>query len=153
LQADRDTLRFTRFPTPPEPDFVLRWYARYEAGRADGTREAFAVEGPAGEFLGLALAPHIDPQAAEAELGYVVAPSARRQGVGVELLRKLTEWAFTERGIQRLTLLIDVENVGSQGVAERAGYQLEGVMRSTYFKQGVRSDIQLWSLLPGDPRP
>ena len=153
LQADPETARFTRFPTPPEPGFAADWYASYKAGRKDGTKEAFAVESNDGEFLGIALAAHMDPEAAEAELGYIVAPSARGRGVGAELLRQLTKWAFTERGVQRLTLVIDVDNLGSQGVAQRAGYQLEGVMRSTYFKQGNRSDTQLWSRLPTDPEP
>jgi len=27
----------------------------------------------------------------------------------------------------------------------------EGVMRSTYLKQGRRSDTELWSRLPSDP--
>jgi len=44
--------------------------------------------------------------------------------------------------------------VASQRVAVRAGYTLEGVMRSTYFKPGAeRSDVQLWSRLPSDPFP
>jgi RimJ/RimL family protein N-acetyltransferase len=151
LQSDPDTARYTRFPVPAEPGFAAAWYARYEAGRRDGTREAFAVEGSAGEFVGVALAPHIDLEASEAELGYIVIPAARGKGIGAELLRQLTEWALAERGIQRLTLLIDVDNLGSQGVARRAGYRLEGVMRSTYLKQGLRSDTQLWSRLPSDP--
>jgi RimJ/RimL family protein N-acetyltransferase len=153
LQADPETARFTRFPTPPEPGFAVHWYASYEVGRKEGTKEAFAVESSDGEFLGIALAPHMDPEAAEAELGYIVAPTARGRGVGTELLRQLTRWAFTDRGVQRLTLVIDVDNLGSQGVAEHAGYQLEGVMRSTYFKQGSRCDTQLWSRLPTDPEP
>jgi RimJ/RimL family protein N-acetyltransferase len=153
LQADPETARFTRFPTPPEQGFARGWYARYEEGRKGGTKEAFAVDSPDGEFLGVALAPHMDPEAGEAELGYIVAPSARGRGVGGELLRQLSTWAFTERGIQRLTLVIDLDNLGSQRVAQQAGYQLEGVMRSVYFKQGVRGDNQLWSRLPSDPEP
>jgi RimJ/RimL family protein N-acetyltransferase len=87
------------------------------------------------------------------ELGYVVAPDVRGKGVASELLRQLSTWAFSDRGAQRLTLLIDVENIGSQRVAERAGYQLEGVLRNSYFKQDLRSDTQLWSRLPTDPFP
>ena len=36
-------------------------------------------------------------------------------------------------------------------LAERCGYQLEGVMRSILAKQGRRSDAGLWSRLPSDP--
>lgn len=151
---DPEVLRFTRFPAPPEPGFATAWYARYQAGRREGRGEAFAAMSADGTFVGVALAPHIDAVASEMELGYLVTPAARGKGVGTEMLRQLTTWAFTERDVLRATLLIDVANVASQRVAVRAGYTLEGVLRSMYFKPGApRGDVQLWSRLPSDPPP
>ena len=69
------------------------------------------------------------------------------------MLRQLTSWAFAEHGTLRAALMIDVDNVGSQRAAVRAGYTLEGVLRSSYFKQGMRTDMQIWSRLPTDPEP
>jgi RimJ/RimL family protein N-acetyltransferase len=150
LVADPDVLRFTRVPEPAPADFVDMWLARYKAGRLDGTREAFAIVDQGGGFLGLALAPAIDVATSTVELGYVVAPHARGRGVATEALRLLTDWAFDERGALRIELVIGVANGASQVVAGRCGYRLEGVMRSVEFKPGVREDVQLWSLLPGD---
>ena len=45
---------------------------------------------------------------------------------------------------------IDVENRASARVAERCGYVLEGVMRSSYLKDDVRVNAGLWSRLPTD---
>jgi RimJ/RimL family protein N-acetyltransferase len=151
LLDDPEVLRFTRFPAPAPAGFAASWYASYQDGRHDGSREAFAAVAPDGEFLGLALAVGIDAEAGEMELGYLSAPAARNRGVATELLRQLTSWAFTDRGAQRVSLMIGVDNVGSQRVAAKAGYQLEGVLRSSYFKQGQRGDVQLWSRLPTDP--
>lgn len=153
LVRDPDTLRFTRIPEPPPEDFAQEWIARYEQARETGTKEAFAITADDGEFLGVALAPSIDEEAAEAELGYIVAAHARGRGVASEALDLLTRWAFEERGVQRAFLIIDVDNPASGRVAERAGYSREGVMRSTYLKQGRRSDTGLWSRLPSDPAP
>ncbi|MEO6702712.1 MAG: GNAT family N-acetyltransferase [Jatrophihabitantaceae bacterium] len=150
---DPEVARFTRFPAPAPDTFAREWYARYEAGRLAGTHEAFAALDPDGRFVGLALAPHLDAEAREAELGYLVPVEQRGRGVASELLRQLTDWAFAEREILRAGLVIDVENVASQRVAVRAGYRHEGTMRSTYFKQGLRSDVQIWSRLPSDPPP
>jgi RimJ/RimL family protein N-acetyltransferase len=150
LIQDPDTLRFTRVPVPPPDGFARDWYARYEQGRETDSKEAFAIVDEDGAFLGLALVPAIDAEAAEAELGYMVAAHARGRGVASEALRQLTDWAFG-RGIQRAYLIIDVDNPASKAVAARAGYTLEGVMRSTYLKQGRRSDTELWSRLPDDP--
>jgi hypothetical protein len=70
LVLDPDVQRFTRVPFSPPPSFPQAWLARYRAGRADGTREAFAVEDRCdGSFLGIAVAPSIDPEARTVELG------------------------------------------------------------------------------------
>ena len=104
-----------------------------------------------GRFLGLALAPVIDPGAGEVELGYIVAPWARGRGVATQALRWMTTWALEELGALRITLVIDVVNGASRRVAERCGYVREGVMRSIHLKQGRRVDAELWSRLPSDP--
>jgi RimJ/RimL family protein N-acetyltransferase len=92
LLRDSDVLRFTRIPEPPPPDFARQWVARCEVGRRDGTCEGFAAVDADGRFLGLALAPEIDRAGRELELGYIVAATARRQGVATEILRQLTDW-------------------------------------------------------------
>ena len=150
LLDDPDVLRFTRLPVPPPPDYASQWIERYEAGRLDGTREAFAALDDDGRFVGLALAVDIDREGREVELGYITAPAARGRGVATGMLDALTRWAFDELGALRVTLIIDVENAASSRVAERSGYVLEGVMRSSYLKDDVRVDAGLWSRLPTD---
>ena len=151
LLDDPDTLRFTRVPEPPPPDFPREWLGRYEEGRKDGSREGFAAIGDDGDFLGLALVTFSRDEG-EAELGYVVPPAARGRGVATEMLRRLTELVFDE-GIERAVLIVDVANPASSKVAERAGYVREGVMRSVQMKPGRRGDGELWSRLPSDTGP
>jgi RimJ/RimL family protein N-acetyltransferase len=151
LFDDPDVLRFTRLPVPPPPGFAASWLERYESGRRDGTREAFAALDEAGRFVGLALAPEIDREGRELELGYIVAPAARGRGVGTAMLAALTRWALQDVQALRVYLIIDVENAASERVAERCGYVREGVMRSIHLKQDLRVDAGVWSRLPSDP--
>ena len=153
MLGDPHVMRFTRVPVPVPDGFERTWLESYEEGRRADTREAFAALDADGEFLGMALAPHVDVEAREAELGYLVAPGARGRGVATAILRRLTRWAFDERGIVRAYLLIDVENAASEKVAARAGYVREGVMRSIYLKGETRVDCGLWSRLDSDPEP
>lgn len=153
LVADPEVRRFTRIAEPPPEGFARDWIEAYEAGRRDGSREGFAALDGEGRFVGLGLAPEIDREGRELELGYIVAAHARGRGLGTEILRLLTSWAFEDVEAQRAYLIIDVENPASARVAERCGYVLEGVMRSIHVKQGQRADAGLWSRLPGDPRP
>jgi RimJ/RimL family protein N-acetyltransferase len=150
LIADPEVLRFTRVPEPPPPDFPQTWIGGYEQGRADGTREGFAAIDGDGQFLGLGLAPSIDREGGEVELGYIVPSHARGRGIATEMLRQLTHWAFDELDARRIVLIIDVRNPASERVAERCGYVREGVMRSIHVKQGIRADCALWSRLPSD---
>jgi RimJ/RimL family protein N-acetyltransferase len=147
---DPDIVRFTRIPEPTPEDFPQTWLDRYEAGRSEGTREAFAAVDADGGFLGLALAPVIDRDGREIELGYLVAPDARGRGVATRMLAMLTRWAFDEAGAVRAALIIDVANPASERVAERCGYIREGVMRSVHLKNDVRIDAGLWSRLASD---
>jgi RimJ/RimL family protein N-acetyltransferase len=149
---DPDVLRFTRVPVPTPPDFAETFLARYEAGRREGSRDAFAAVGDDGELLGLGLVPTLDHDISEAELGYIVAPQHRGRGIGAAVLRELTAWAFAQ-GIQRCELFIDVRNPASEGVARRAGYVREGTLRSVHHRGGERIDATLWSRLPSDPDP
>lgn len=151
LVGDAETLRFTRIPSPLPPGFVETWLARYEEGRREGTREAWAVlDAGDGRLLGLGFAPAIDRVTRTMELGYAVAPESRGRGVATETLRLLTEWAF-EQGAMRLELLIAVPNEASKKVAGRCGYIREGVLRSYHLKGDERIDTEIWSRLPGDP--
>jgi RimJ/RimL family protein N-acetyltransferase len=150
LAQDPDVQRNTYVPSPPPPDFGKTWLERYERGREEGTREGFAiVDAQDGSFLGIAVAVRLDEAAGEAELGYILAPEARGRGAATEALRQLTDWGFA-RGLKRLELRVDGDNEASKRVAERCGYTHEGVLRSVYFKEGRRSDLFIYSLLPGD---
>lgn len=151
LAADPDTVRYTRVPDPMPDGWVESWIDTYEQARHDGTREAFAITGEAGEFLGLAMAVHIDRPGRTVELGYVVAPAARGAGVASRALRLLTDWAFAELDALRVELRIAAENEPSKSVARRACYRYEGTLRSLHLKQDVRDDTEIWSRLPDDP--
>jgi RimJ/RimL family protein N-acetyltransferase len=151
LGRDPDVQRFTYVPSPWEEGFEVDWARRYEAGREDGSRAGFAIVDEAdGTFLGFAGLVHVDPEAREAEGGYVVAPAARGRGVAGRALALLTEWALAELGLERIELRIKPENVASLRVAERCGYVREGVLRSVHFRPGERADMVVYSRIPGD---
>jgi len=147
---DPDVVRFTRVPDPPPVDFFDTWFARYEEGRIDGTREAFAIVDAERTILGIALAPAIDRETATVELGYVIHADARGRGLASRALALLTDWAFASLVAKRIELLISPENEGSKRVATKNGYVYEGTLRSMHFKQDVRADTQIWSKLPTD---
>lgn len=82
-----------------------------------------------------------------AEIGYVVAPWARRREIATRATVLLTTWAEAELDFRRLELPIPVENVASQGVARRAGYEAEGTLRAflQLREEDDLYDVVMWA--------
>jgi RimJ/RimL family protein N-acetyltransferase len=151
LIVEDEVRRFTLVPTNPAPGFVKGWIERYERGWSDGSCAGFSIrDHEAAGLIGFASIVHLDLDAREGEIGYLVAPAARGRGVATAAVLLLTRWGFEDLGLERLELRIDVANEGSVRVAERAGYRLDGVLRSVHFKEGRRSDTGVWSRLRTD---
>jgi RimJ/RimL family protein N-acetyltransferase len=84
-------------------------------------------------------------------VGYWVAAQARGRGVAPDALRALSGWAFETLGLGRVELVTDPENIASQRVAEKAGFQREATLRSILLnRDGSRRDGVMFSLLPGE---
>ena len=143
LAADPLVLRFTRFPDPLPEGFAESWLARYEAGRAAGTMEGFAILA-GGVFAGIAVVPEIDRARNAAELGYAVSPEARGRGVATAALELLTQWAFNEAGIERAELQIGAANEASKHVARACDYRYLHTEPHVRVKPGRIEDSAHW---------
>jgi RimJ/RimL family protein N-acetyltransferase len=108
-----------------------------------------ALEAQTGEVIGGGTLHHLDTERGIVEIGYFVLPHARRRGFATTIARLLAEHAFA-LGIERVAAYVNVGNVASERVAERAGFTREGVVRSMPKPDGRRIDKTLFSLLPGE---
>ena len=151
MVQDEDIKRFTYIPSDADESFVAPWIGRYEAGWEDGSRAGFAIRDAAtGAYLGFVAIVRLDLEKLQGEVGYMLAPNARGRGAAAAAVALVTRWALDELALERLELRIDDANDASKRVAERAGYRLEGVLRSLAFKEGMRTDVGVWSRLRED---
>ena len=142
--ADPEVLRFTRTPDPMPDGWIDTWLAQFDGHH----RAAWAIlDGE--EFVGYAVTGPIDHEGLEVELGYAISPWGRGRGVATETLLQLTRWAL-DAGMLRVTAVISVDNPASSRVAQKAGYTLEGVLRSVHQVGDRRGDMESWSILPGE---
>jgi RimJ/RimL family protein N-acetyltransferase len=88
-----------------------------------------------------------------AEIGYVFFPPGRGQGYATRAVRLVAGWVFG-LGVGRLQARTSLDNVASERVLERVGFQREGVARSGFVLpvSGEWLDTTMWSLLPSDLR-
>ena len=71
-------------------------------------------------------------------VGYWVAPWARNRGLATRAVETLSAWALGDGGFDRLELTTHPENTASQRVAEKAGFNREGLVTG-YVQTAVRT--------------
>jgi RimJ/RimL family protein N-acetyltransferase len=118
-----------------------------------GDRAPWCVtDASTGTLLGSVALYDVDRVQRDAELTYWVAPHARGRGVAVGAVQAALRWAFADLGLRRVQLFHAVENVASRRVAEKAGFTLEGRLRSSHrYGDGLWHDELLWARLSDDP--
>lgn len=85
-----------------------------------------------------------------AEVGYALSTSFQTRGLMTEALQILLEDIFTNTLIDRVEARCAIENIGSQRVLEKNGFQREGLLRGYFRLRGRRIDNYLYSLLRED---
>lgn len=142
---DPELVRFIPgFPSPYTESHARIWIESRPS--LEKSRTFLIVDATSGDLYGA-----IEVRLGEiGSIGYWIAKDARGRGVATRSTTLLSRWAVTEGGVQRLELTTHPENIGSQRVAEKAGFTREGVLRShTAFREGRRDSV-IFSLLPGD---
>ena len=84
------------------------------------------------------------------QITYWVVPASRHRGVAVEAAREVSRWAIDVLGLHRLEIRHSVANALSCRVAEKAGFSLEGTMRSALLHEDGWHDMHVHALVAGD---
>ena len=115
-------------PTRPFP--IRRRWRRIGSRRRRRTgrpaAEQFAlIEAASGALLGCA-GLRLSQDRKSADLGYWLGRAAWGQGFGLEVARRLTEWAFAAMPIARITATVASDNDVSFAVLQRIGFTQTG---------------------------
>ena len=97
----------------------------------------------------------IDRLTGKADVGYFFGRDYWRQGYGTEALKALIKIAFTKLKLQRIEAPIYKENIASQLLVKKLGFEKEGIRKraSRSLATGVLHDVVIYALLkPGKIR-
>jgi [ribosomal protein S5]-alanine N-acetyltransferase len=143
---DPDVIRAFGGPTAPAQELLDLNRRRWD----DGTAATFAIcaadECAGHVFVNLSAA-------RRGSVGYWLLPQARGKGLATRALKLVAVWALRDLGLARLALLSEPSNQPSQRLAERSGFQREGILRSYAEIDERRVDYVIFSLLPSDVDP
>ncbi len=82
------------------------------------------------------------------EIGYIIYEAeSRGKGYVTEALTMFVKYLFSTFQFNRLKLAILPGNAASRRVAEKCGFQHEGIARGAFFHQGRHHDVDEFSLL------
>ncbi len=160
-----DLEMFRRFAT--EPGAIGLDWAGFKDAQAPARR--FAEDGYLGAANGRLIV-EVEPETAAAglvsyvqgiyggvasywEIGIALVPEWRGHGIGWRAQAMLCDYLFDHTPVQRIQAATHEENTAEQRSLEKAGFQLEGIVRACEFRAGRWRDGHLYSRLRSDPSP
>lgn len=151
VEACQDPLikRFTSaIPDPYGEADARHWFAGHERMLDEEVPVAIA-DASDDRLVGMTGLHSVNWHHRRADAGYWTAPWARERGVASRALRLVVDWGFAEFRLRRIGLFADVDNEPSHLVAERAGFEREGVLRRYLLMGGEQRDCVAYGILSG----
>jgi len=139
-----------RIPDPYTADDAEEYIAGTRVQLTAGTAVGLAVVADDGRLLGSVGLRFDDEGGRTAEIGYWVGAAARGRGVASTAARLLSDFGLGPVGLQRVELNAAVGNAASRRVAEKAGFEAEGVRRAWRAVGGVPTDFAVYGRI-ADP--
>jgi RimJ/RimL family protein N-acetyltransferase len=99
-------------------------------------------------FVRYTLIEYPDADMPHPEIGFgVPEASARGKGYAKEAVGLLVDYLFSNYPAERISAFTDQENLPAQHVMERIGFQREGMLRRSTFRDGEWHDLAIYGLL------
>ena len=93
-----------------------------------------------------------DWPARSTEVSFALAPEARGYGFAAEAIDGLAIELIMRHDFHRIELRVAPGNTASRRVAEKAGFDYEGLLRNAGYVHSGRVDLEMWSLVAADLR-
>lgn len=133
-------------------DEARAWVAQAVAQNAPGRRIFDLGVEHEGRLVGTVFLGGVGPaELRTAEVGYTLHRDAWGRGFATEAVRAVSRFAFRDLGLHRLQATAAPENVASQRVLDKAGFQREGLLRQNVLQRGRWRDSVLFARLETDP--
>jgi len=66
------------------------------------------------------------------EIGYFIDKDYQKKGIASEAVRQIEKIGFEYLHLQRIVILMDIRNLASERVAQKCGYEKEGIMKKVH---------------------
>ena len=132
------------FPHPFSIENAI-WYINNYGVKPGQCVKAIAVNGEAVGTIGVIM--QDDIHCKSAELGYWLGEPFWNKGIVSAAIKEMCEFIFAEYDIVRIYAEVFSYNIGSQKALEKAGFQLEGILKRSIYKNGQIYDSCIYALV------
>jgi len=141
---DYEVWRFLRdrFPHPYTARDAEAWLDRV---RGESPPLDFVITVDDEAVGGIGLTRGADIERVSAEVGYWLGRSVWGRGLATAAVRSITDYAFRVLSLERVFALPFEGNRASARVLVKAGFRLEGTLRSAAIKEGRVTDLLLFA--------
>ena len=138
---DRYVYKYTlRIPHPYTLRHAKQWIN--SAKKKDKTKINFAIDIDGEVVGGIGLN---DIEKHKSDIGYWLGRKYWNKGIMTEAIKIVTNFGFNELKLRRIYAYVNVKNKASAQVLENNGYELEGLLRKYYLKDGKLMDALLYA--------
>jgi L-amino acid N-acyltransferase YncA len=116
----------------------------------DDTYMFYIIDVDIDQIAGIAFLNRMNRMRQFANLGYSVRTSRVKQGIATAAAELVARYGFEKLGLQRIEIVISVDNLPSLKVAQKLGAVREGLLRNGMRMHGIPCDAYLYSLIPTD---
>jgi len=125
-----------------------RWFESHLEQVESQKAAVLAIETAEGDHIGSIGLHRIDWKSRHAELGILIGEKSYwGQGYGTDAIHTLLRLGFSEMNLHRVMLRVDADNARAIRCYEKAGFQKEGTLRETVFREGTYVDQHIMSVL------
>lgn len=87
------------------------------------------------------------PKHKRAEVGYEIHPDHWKKGYAVEALTEVVSYGFESLGLNRIGAVVFLDNLASNQLLLKVGFQKEGILEEYMYQNGVAYDTNVYSIL------
>jgi ribosomal-protein-serine acetyltransferase len=151
IERNRERLaRWIHWAREQTREDTLAFIGRARALEREDRGHSRGILTPDGSLAGV-VGITVDPANHSAAIGYWLDAASEGRGVVTSAVADVAAKGFDRFGLVRIEIRADVENRPSCAIAERLGFQLEGIARQAYrVDEGRYSDDAVYSLLASD---
>jgi [ribosomal protein S5]-alanine N-acetyltransferase len=148
LRSDKETMKYIPRPLVKTEEEALAHiemiYEKIENN--EGINWAITLKN-APKLIGLIGHYRIKPEHFMAEIGYMLLPEYQGKGIITEAIKETVKYGFEIMKLHSIEAVIDPENLASEKVLQKSGFEKEAHLKENEYYEGRFLDSVIYSIL------